>query len=380
MNVSGAHASAKRPLLVYWGRRGALSHFVLGLAQVAGDRAVFSLSRQNELFGEIQSLGNPLVAVDTFDSYAGGILRLPRMIGIRRTMIDAIAHYRIDRVVVLMSHIWTPFLAAPVRRAKVRYAVIVHDAVPHPGDITALANRWLLQDALWADEVMTLSARVTEQLIGRFPALAGRVRTVFLPTFASDQAAPASDPAQPPGFLFFGRIMAYKGLPLFVEACEILRARGHRFRIAVAGEGPLRDLCPPLEALGAEITNRWIEPGEVEPLVKRHDVMMATNIEASQSGVIALAFGYGLPVIATPVGGIVGQVDHEQSGLLAAAASPAAIADAMERILTEPGLLERLRGGVRAHQQTHSMSRFLDAITTDEPMAAGIAQHRDGRP
>jgi hypothetical protein len=50
--------------------------------------------------------------------------------------------------------------------------------------------------------------------------------------------------------------------------------------------------------------------------------------------------------------------------LLAAAASPTAIADAMQRILTEPGLLERLRGGVRVHQQTHSMSRFLDAITT----------------
>ena len=33
--------------------------------------------------------------------------------------------------------------------------------------------------------------------------------------------------------------------------------------------------------------------------------MVATNIEASQSGVIALAYGYGLPVIATPVGGIV---------------------------------------------------------------------------
>jgi hypothetical protein len=65
--------------------------------------------------------------------------------------------------------------------------------------------------------------------------------------------------------------------------------------------------------------------------------------------------------------------------LLAAAASPTAIADAMQRILTEPGLLERLRGGVCAHQQMHSMSRFLDAIVADEPMIAGV-QNRDGRP
>jgi glycosyltransferase involved in cell wall biosynthesis len=157
--------------------------------------------------------------------------------------------------------------------------------------------------------------------------------------------------------------MAYKGLPLFVEACEILRARGFSFRIGVAGEGSLRDVRARLEALGADITNRWIAPDDVESVVKDHDVMVAANVEASQSGVIALAYGYGLPVIATPVGGIVDQVAHGQSGLLASDVSAAAIADAMQRVLSEPDLLGRLRGGVREQQQIHSMSPFLDAIT-----------------
>jgi glycosyltransferase involved in cell wall biosynthesis len=363
--VSAAHSSpVNRPLLVYWGRRGALSQFVMELARVAGDRAVFSLSRQNELFEQIRSLGNPLIPVDTFESYAGGILRLPRILGIRKQIMEAVAHYHVDRVVVLMSHIWTPFLAAPVRRAGATYAVIVHDAVPHPGDITALANRWLLQDALWADEVMTLSARVAGQLESRFPILAGRVRILFLPTFATNAAARAPDSGGPPGFLFFGRIMAYKGLPLFVEACEILRARGFSFRVGIAGEGSLRDVRTRLEALGADITSRWIAPNEVESLVKGYDVMMAANIEASQSGVIALAYSYGLPVLATPVGGIVDQVAHGKSGLLAKEVSAAAIADVMQRILTEPDLLDRLRTGVQEQQQQLSMSRFLDAITT----------------
>jgi hypothetical protein len=43
--------------------------------------------------------------------------------------------------------------------------------------------------------------------------------------------------------------------------------------------------------------------------------------------------------------------------------SAAAIADAMQRILTEPDLLDRLRTGVQEQQQQLSMSRFLDAIT-----------------
>jgi glycosyltransferase involved in cell wall biosynthesis len=361
---SGAHASrASRPLLIYWGRRGSLPQFVLELARVAGDRAVFSLSRQNELFGQVRALGNPLIAVDTFDTYVGGILRLPRLIGIRRQIMDGIAHHRIDKVVVLMSHIWTPFLAHPVRRAGVTYSVIVHDAVPHPGDVTAVVNRWLLQDALWADDVITLSQRVADQLTGRFPALSGRMRVLFHPTFATGMAEPNSS-KRPVGFLFFGRIMAYKGLPLFVEACEILRRRGHSFRIGVAGDGSLRDVRQRLEALGADITNRWIEPHEVEPLVKGYDVIVAPNIEASQSGVIALGVTYGLPAVATPVGGIVNQVAHERSGLLTREVSAAAIADAMERILVEPDLLPQLRSGVHQDQDTHAMSRFLDAITT----------------
>jgi glycosyltransferase involved in cell wall biosynthesis len=118
-----------------------------------------------------------------------------------------------------------------------------------------------------------------------------------------------------------------------------------------------------LEALGADITSRWIAPNEVESLVKGYDVMVAANIEASQSGVIALAYSYGLPVIATPVGGIVDQVPHGKSGLLAQEVSAAAIADAMQRILTEPALLDRLRTGVQEQRQQLSMSRFLDAIT-----------------
>ena len=354
-----------RPLFVYWGRRGALSRFVLELARAAGDKAVFSLSRQNELFGQVRSLGYPLVPVDTFESPMGALLRLPRIFDIRKRTIEAIAHHRIDKVVVLMSHIWTPFLATAVQQANVSYAVVVHDAVAHSGDITALANPWLLQDALRADEVITLSAHVATQLSSRFPALADRIRVLFHPTFASDATMPAmAASTRLPGFLFFGRIMAYKGLPLFVEACEILRARGFEFTIGVAGEGSLRGVRHRLEALKATIINRWIEANEVEGLLKNYDLMVVSNIEASQSGVIALGLTYGLPPIATPVGGIIEQVEHERTGLLASDASAPALADAMQRIMTERQLLDRLRRGVQEHQQMLSMQRFLDAVTT----------------
>jgi glycosyltransferase involved in cell wall biosynthesis len=352
-----------RPLFIYWGRRGALSTFVLELARVAGDKAVFSLSRQNELFERIRSSGTLLVPVDTFDSPAGAILQLPRIFDIRKRLGEAIAHNRVDRVVVLMSHVWTPLLASMVRKLHVRYTVVVHDAVPHGGDYTALVNRWLLQDALRADEIVTLSEHVAAQLRERIPAFRDKVRVLFHPALASDAAVVTPSASSPAGFLFFGRIMAYKGLPLFVEACEILRARGFDFRIGVAGEGSLRGIRSRLDRLGAHVTNRWIDPDEVGPLVKSYDVIVASNVEASQSGVIALGLTYGLPSIATPVGGMVEQIDHEQTGLLADEVSAMALADAMRRIITESGLLARLRRGAQERRQALSMSRFFEAIT-----------------
>ena len=253
MNVSGAHASAKRPLLVYWGRRGALSHFVFGLAQVAGDRAVFSLSRQNELFDEIRSLGNPLVAVDTFDSYAGGILRLPRMIGIRRTMMEAIAHHHVDRVVVLMSQSgrrsWPARCDAQgaLRRDRARRGPPPrrHHGARQPMAAAGCPVGRRGHDAERArrratDRPLSGTCRPRADAFSFRPLRAMRRRR--LPTRRSRPASSSSAGSWPT-----------RDLPLFVEACEILRARGLSVPYRRRGRRTRCATCAPrLEALGAE--------------------------------------------------------------------------------------------------------------------------------
>jgi glycosyltransferase involved in cell wall biosynthesis len=349
-----------RVMFIYWGRRG-ISKLVLDLAAIAKDRAVFSVSAQNELFEQIRATGAPLVPIQTFAHPAGALTRLSRVIGIRRRLLQAIEHYRVKRLVVLMSHVWTPLIGASLRRKGVGYTVVVHDAVPHPGDITSIVNRWLMQDAIWADEIVTLSRHVAIELTRRFPFLTGRLRVLFLPTGTTK--LPIRTHSHPLiGFLFLGRLIAYKGLPIFVEACEILRGRGFSFRIGVAGEGALGKMHSRLEALGAEITNRWIPHQELETLVASYDVVVAANTEASQSGVIALAYSCGLPVIATPVGGMVEQIEDGRSGLLARNASAAAIADSMQLFLIGTDLRGRLRIGVREMNEKFSMDRFFQAI------------------
>jgi glycosyltransferase involved in cell wall biosynthesis len=352
-----------RTLFIYWGRRGSISEGLLELTKISAPDTLFSVSRQNELFGRISRSGAFILPVDTFNRGFGAVSNLFRLWKIRRLLLAAIKAHRIDQVVVLMSHVWTPLIADSIRRTGVRYVVLVHDATDHPGDATALVNRWLIRDALKADEVVTLSAYVKSALVARFPQLKARTVTLFHPVIRSIAAPDKAGGARPIGFLFFGRLLAYKGLPLFVEACERLRARSRDFRIGVAGEGHIGELAGRLAALNAVVINRWLDYEEVSAVLSGYDCIVLSNIEASQSGVVALAHGLGMPVIATPVGGLTEQIEDRHSGLIARSVSAAALADAMELFATDAALRRRLSEGVVDAQEEFSMARFLERLT-----------------
>jgi GT2 family glycosyltransferase len=63
--------------------------------------------------------------------------------------------------------------------------------------------------------------------------------------------------------------------------------------------------------------------------------------------VIREAFAADLPVIASDLGGMAEMVTHGRNGLLFAPGHAAALSSQISRLLDEPGLLERLRSGVR---------------------------------
>jgi glycosyltransferase involved in cell wall biosynthesis len=357
--------SPKRVLFVYLGRRGALSQFTLEIARAAPQRAVLAISRQNELFPQIASSGAPVVAVDTFARDIGAVTNLYRVPGIRRRMLQALRDHSASHVIVLMPHVWTPLIAPAIKRAGARYTVVVHDATRHPGDNTGRVNPWLMRDVRLADRVVTLSRNVAERLTAGGIVPAERVRTLFHPILGGqdDRASPVARGRDRIGFLFFGRIMSYKGLPLFAEACEALRREGHQFDIGVVGRGYFAGLLRTrFERLGAEIVNRWIAHDDIRALLLRYDAVVVPSTEASQSGVVAVAHGCGLPAIVTPVGGQPEQVEHGVTGMVASSISAEAIAAEMRRFLLDPDLRHRLRDGVQAHRGSLSMTRFVDAI------------------
>jgi glycosyltransferase involved in cell wall biosynthesis len=86
------------------------------------------------------------------------------------------------------------------------------------------------------------------------------------------------------------------------------------------------------------------------------------HTEASQSGIAAIAHGLGVPVIATPVGGLPEQVRDGITGLVATRADAQNLAAAIRALARDPELYRRIVAGIAETRQERSMQRFLSGL------------------
>jgi glycosyltransferase involved in cell wall biosynthesis len=358
-------AEPKRVLFIFWGRRGALSRFALDLARVArniaGIEPTISISRQNELFAQFRELDVALVPVDTFTYSLGAFTNVGRLRRLRRTLADGIDKRRIDTVIMLMPHIWAPLVTPIVRAMGRRYAIVVHDAVRHPGDHSGWINAWMLRDINNANVVITLSEAVAGRVSATGMLSWRKLYSLFHPDLCYGEPIRPLFPAanSPFRLAFFGRILDYKGLPLLVDAMEMLGEEGLPLQLGVFGEGNLRIVARRLAALKAEVVNGWIPDSAVGAILSRHHAVVLSHTEASQSGVVAAAHGLGLPVIVTPVGGLTEQVRDGVTGIIAAHADAPSLAAAIKELASNRALYNHLCHGIASTREARSMRRFV---------------------
>jgi glycosyltransferase involved in cell wall biosynthesis len=360
-----AAPSIPRVLFVYWGRRGALPRFALELADAAAAdptiRATVSVSRQNMNFEEFKRFGSLLLPVETFASNAGAILKAWHLPFLVREVKRHIQANRIEFIIDLMPHVWSPFLAWTAKTTGATYVPIIHEAEAHPGDHTAWTKNWIDRSIGLADLVITLSGAVAGRLEATGRVHPDRIKTLYHPDLAYLAPLSFQQPqvGKPLRLLFLGRIMTYKGLPLFIDAVELLHKRGHAVEVGVFGEGALGACRTRLASLGAEVVNRWLSEEEIRTALSKYQVVVLSHIEASQSGVAATSLGAGIPVVTTPVGGLIEQIQEGRTGLIALRADGPALADAIEDLLLNPILYTRICENIERTRDERSMRRFV---------------------
>ncbi len=303
-----------RILLWYWGRRGGGAQFSLSLARaLAAGGVTLSVSRQNTLLDAFRTLPVPRQEVTTFDGIAGFVAGFARLPMLATRLRRFAAEHATPVVLSSMSHPWTPFVARGLARAGLSFVPVIHDAAPHPGDPAVLFGWRLDRELAAARAAVVLSDVVAEAIASRRPDLP--LIRVPIGAHLPNGAATATRRSD---FLFFGRIRRYKGLDLLRDAWPIVRDAYPGATLRVVGEGSADVCAPGLAALpGVSLEERWVPDAEMADLVASAHALVLPYREASQSGVLPLALASGVPVVATDVGGLAGQLRHGESGLLA---------------------------------------------------------------
>jgi glycosyltransferase involved in cell wall biosynthesis len=357
-------AERKIPIaLVYWGRLGAGAALMSQIAEAMRDDPRFDLYLSPSLNSELppQFPAERMLPIRTFAGAVGLIVRTLFLPFSVRRLTGGLKARNVRAVVTVMPHVWGLALQRAARRAGIRTVLIVHDADPHPGERRPLLDWLVRREIRRSDRIVTFSNHVADRLAARKLAPEVRIARLFHPVFRFG-AKPPVERRAPLRLLFFGRILPYKGVGMLLAAYARLQAGGAAVTLTIVGRGEI-DGAAGLDAQpGLTIRRGWVAPDAVGGILADADAVVLPYLEASQSGVIAAAYGAGLPVVATPVGGLVEQVADGETGVLAHGTSPSDFAAAIQRLIETPGLYETCRAGAAAQAQAQSPERFAAAL------------------
>ncbi|MCH8204508.1 MAG: glycosyltransferase family 4 protein [Candidatus Hydrogenedentes bacterium] len=156
----------------------------------------------------------------------------------------------------------------------------------------------------------------------------------------------------------FGRIAHVKGQHLLGEAVEILMARACGIRAALIGgiidQVYFDGLMDRIETSG--LSDRLKYLGFIEDPISVmgcFDVVVLTTYTETFGLVIAEAMRAGTAVIGTNAGGVPEMIEDGETGLLFEEGDAAGLADAIQRLATDPSLRARLAASGKAFADEH---------------------------
>jgi glycosyltransferase involved in cell wall biosynthesis len=296
-------------------------------------------------------------------------LRSPRTLAIHAEINRTVREFSPDVLHIHEIHpAWTGWTVLSFRK-RVPLVITVHDHVPHSGGRSP--DSWYWRAVQWvrrgADRLTVHGPRIRAELNEVNSGIAGRTDVIHHGILGGNGVDEDISSCEPGTFLFFGRVLPYKGLRYLLDAGDILHERGHAFRVIVAGTG--RDLEPHRgrieQAAWVELVERYIPVSEVPALFRRAMSVVLPYTDATQSGVSAMAFAYSRPVIATRVGDVPEVVIDGRTGLLVPPRDGKALADAMERLLVDHALRESLASGARRFARENLTWPRIAAATCD---------------
>lgn len=243
------------------------------------------------------------------------------------------------------NFVWMEGLAAGVVRDLTGIGFTLH---PHAFGLFGRNPRAVRNQLENASHVVAISDYHRRYIRALCPGLGDAEITVIHCGVSTSDFKPGASGVRsaPVRILSVGRAMEKKGHEYLVDACGALRDRGLEFRceIVLGPEDGRERLQSRIEALELGTIVTLLGAHDQGDLIRRYqasDIFVLACVVAAdgdRDGIpVALmeAMACGLAVVTTPVAGIPDLVDHLETGILVPPRDSAALADELERLITD---------------------------------------------
>ena len=305
---------------------------VRGREQSGFDACLLCLDRAGILEREFAAAGVPVDVIGTRGSVPQRIWRLSRRM---RAIQPDVVHTHNPQA--HLHGTWAARLAGVPAIVHTKHG---RDQFPHL--VLAALGRIATS---WVDSFVAVSedaARVAVDLEHVPP----EKLLVFHNGIDLDRFSAGPRPGGPPSYrlVTVGRLFPIKDQAMLLRAVKLAADRIPEIQLDIVGDGPSRqDLESLRAALGLEsrVTFHGYRE-DVASFLSAADAFVLSSVSEGVSIALLEAMASGRPAIATDVGGNREVIVNGVTGLLTAAGSAEALADAIVRVESDPGLLERM--------------------------------------
>lgn len=320
------------------------------LARVGGDAVAVELVTSRFAYGAVPR-GSGYAVGEPFYRWAPGAAgsRLRRAAKLAQHVPDMLRYARRDAARADVVHFqWLTVQPLDVHLLPRRTPLVLtaHDVLPREPRAGQLRAQRRLYERV--DAVVVHSEHGAARLRDELAIDPARVHVIphgAFTHFDGDAPLPPELAAvDKPVVLCFGLIRPYKGIDVLLDAWRgIDDAELWVVGLPKTDLAPLRAAAPP----GVRFVPRFVADEEIPAFFRRADLVVLPYREIDQSGVLFTALGFGAPLLLTSVGGFP-EVAATGAAELVAPGDPAALHDALRRLLADPAARERLAASARA--------------------------------
>jgi glycosyltransferase involved in cell wall biosynthesis len=158
--------------------------------------------------------------------------------------------------------------------------------------------------------------------------------------------------------LYAGRVSREKDLHLLIEADRRLRAEGHRFRIAIVGDGPF---LPDLKrAIPTGIFTGYRQGDDLAEAYASADIFVFPSTTDTYGNVVVEAMASGLPCVVSDVGGPCDLVEEDVNGFVTKGLDAEDFTAGIARLLDDPDKLQTMKKAARSTVAKRTWSKALE--------------------